>query len=84
MSQPKRMELLILFHTPASREEVQAWIETLPEGGERLAATVAMGMTWNFLAQAYNNHLDEIEAERLDNLAGATHQEHHDDQEETT
>jgi hypothetical protein len=42
-----------LFHTPENQDELMDWIERLPPS-ERVAATVAYGMTWNYLATKIN------------------------------
>ena len=42
-----------LFHNPDSQDELMNWIESLPSS-ERVAATVAYGMTWNYLATKIN------------------------------
>ena len=42
-----------LFHTPENQGELMDWIERLPSS-ERVAATVAYGMTWNYLATKIN------------------------------
>lgn len=42
-----------LFHTPKSQDELLDWISNL-HTSERVAATVAYGMTWNYLATKIN------------------------------
>lgn len=38
-----------LFHIPESQDYIMDWISKLPPS-ERMAATVAYGMTWNYIA----------------------------------
>jgi predicted membrane-bound mannosyltransferase len=42
-----------LFYTPKTQDELFDWIERLPTS-ERVAATTAYGMTWNYLATQIN------------------------------
>ena len=44
-----------LFATPTSQQDITDWIEKFP-AEQRIALLTVMGMTWNFLAQAVDDH----------------------------
>lgn len=48
-----------LFATPEDMDALMANIEVFTARGERQAATVAMGVTWNFCAEATKNMIEK-------------------------
>ncbi len=50
-----KVQKMALFHTPESPDDITEWINRFPPE-ERAALFHVMGMTWNFLAQAIEDH----------------------------
>ena len=53
-----KVQPMVLFHTPMSSAEINDWIDLHPPE-DRAAMYTVMGMTWNFLANTINNHVDD-------------------------
>jgi len=58
----KPIKKMALFYTPEDTQYIQDWIERLP-AEQKIVGYTVMGMTWNFLAEAINKKLKEVENE---------------------
>lgn len=47
-----------MFVTPDNRKALDAYVDSFA-GGEKAAAVVVMGMTWNFAVTVFNKRLEE-------------------------
>lgn len=45
-----------LFATPESVSDLEQYVTSIPNGGERVIAVTVMGMTWNLCAKLVAEH----------------------------